>query len=1191
MFPIGGLGSSAGADVAGETAARPGDWLQCRSYAAAREDAAAAGKAAEETKANNLNQLAAALLSSSSADDSEASSNDGRQSHRHREHKRKRKRAHKQKTVSRKKGRLSKSSGRKHGSELDKILEIERQAKKSGSTIRRSTVEAWLGEGASVASMYYFHTQGDINNLVYGGLYRPDIPGYRRVALFHTNEEAQRSHPTGGAPPPKERFFSGRHAYKERDKKFRRLRVVRNPSSQHAMSGGLKLPPPAFIPLTSNGYGIRADEHQVPGGDGGTEEGLTAEESVLLKTKEFNSGTRERPYDLSLWLAFADFQDHVAKMAHRKSTERSTAERKIAILERALMFHPSSDELVLKLLKAVESIEDPSRVMDRWERVLQKTGGSPKLWLGYVKWRKRQFASFSVQAMQRVYARALEALSIECSRRRRLGVSEKTAHEVEEAMVAIALMAVQFDLQAGYTEHAVAKVQAMFEFQFFSPGLPSQHSDSHAIHLFESFWKSGAPRVGEVGGMGWRHWVWSQAETRPDTAPAKEIDPGPADDLGGGGWSGWQSITNPSDDSAPAEDNKSPSQGDSSEDAASEREYSSGGQEETDEEESDTEALDILGLRLEEDLEKIGNKDIDSDVLIGWLQEEHRRECLLWAPERDSHMEEADIDVDRIVEYDDIQDWVFAVSSQELRERLVGRCLELLGMDFNSMLSSGTLDASVLIANSHSYTSAISHLVSATGSSFVLTQKTSSPEFWPFREPRGSNYRADAEHRVDVHQWGFNCWYLQDAKRSLFVCNLLSALLTHVYPDSPDLAQALVRVTVAKNKMEGGSEDASRECVKTLLSGYKENLVLWNAYAQMESESGKLKVARKVYDTTLGSLASMPPRHQGLAPLVVLSCVDSEVMHFSTDTVRRVLHVLTWLGTGGTYTSFKKGSGEGRDPQDVVSARVGFQSKISEAVMQNDGAMDDVGGAWVACAALFELFMQCTGAVAQSDGAGRMIVQQVARSVGLDVRRMSRHHELLQIRYCRIIVLLALHQRVAAIAPSTAREAILEALATYPSSAALLALLVHVDRHAHTPSRLTRCLHNICISNTSPLPWISVLAMQHLQPAGQLHMPGAFERALSHLGLQDCPVIWRCYLLFEIAQARGPQAKRVFLRGIRNHPWVKKFWVDGFAGLMQQLGEKETGELMEIMREKGVRTYTDVYEIMLEKLENDSAAD
>ena len=81
-------------------------------------------------------------------------------------------------------------------------------------------------------------------------------------------------------------------------------------------TGALKLPPPSFIPLVSEGPGGNLQE-RVRDADNSSE-GLSAEEYAMLRTKEFNVRTRERPYDLKLWLEFAEFQSEVATIAARK---------------------------------------------------------------------------------------------------------------------------------------------------------------------------------------------------------------------------------------------------------------------------------------------------------------------------------------------------------------------------------------------------------------------------------------------------------------------------------------------------------------------------------------------------------------------------------------------------------------------------------------------------------------------------------------------------------------------------------------------------------------------------------------------------------------------------------------------------------------------------------------------------------
>lgn len=87
---------------------------------------------------------------------------------------------------------------------------------------------------------------------------------------------------------------------RERSRKLKRFRV--QSLSHTPQSGRLSLPAPAVLPLT-------ADEALA---------GENEEQYVMRKTKEFNIATRERPFELGLWIQFAQFQDDAAKLLRRK---------------------------------------------------------------------------------------------------------------------------------------------------------------------------------------------------------------------------------------------------------------------------------------------------------------------------------------------------------------------------------------------------------------------------------------------------------------------------------------------------------------------------------------------------------------------------------------------------------------------------------------------------------------------------------------------------------------------------------------------------------------------------------------------------------------------------------------------------------------------------------------------------------
>lgn len=144
--------------------------------------------------------------------------------------------------------------------------------------------------------------------------------------------------------------------------------------------------------------------------------------------------------------------------------------------------------------------------------------------------------------------------------------------------------AVQFELDIGNTEYAIACIQTVLEFNIMAPSaLPPlggfgagggggggdgyTSAAGHAQHkrrLFEVFWESGVPLLGDVGAQGWARFVWGAADgeggvergqhgeasptvpsqpgvsaTPAGAAPATKETPDAAEV---GGWSGWVEV-------------------------------------------------------------------------------------------------------------------------------------------------------------------------------------------------------------------------------------------------------------------------------------------------------------------------------------------------------------------------------------------------------------------------------------------------------------------------------------------------------------------------------------------------------------------------------------------------------------------------------------------------------------------------
>ncbi|GAX76039.1 hypothetical protein CEUSTIGMA_g3482.t1 [Chlamydomonas eustigma] len=463
------------------------------------------------------------------------------------------------------------------------------------------------------------------------------------------------------------------------------------------------------------------------GAEGEDAEGETVEEYILRKTKEYNIATRERPSELQLWLDFSAFQLESAHLLSRRGqpgeATQATHEKRVMVLERALEHHPNSVPLMLELLEASAPLLEPEALCVRWQQALKRHKGSPDLWGRYLKLRKSMFPLFTVSRLQAIYADALHDLVLERGRKQREGARAEEVLTLEESLVRIALDLVQFELEAGYVEQAVARVQATLEFHCFNPnrdegsGLkPAGHYGAQ-LRQFELFWESGAPRMGEIGAGGWD--TWFRHENRHILAVGGVEEDEEREDEPVGTWGGWIELPKPATAAADqqsqmeeghpdtnAEDTEGVGkleQQQMSEEGSEVEEDREEGELEDAVDEDDTEAemineeelLERLGLRLEQDLEKMQARGMEPSVLNRWLQEEQKRDSNQTLPLRPNKQTEQieesarggptfvpGTDSHSTVSIEDIRESVFPLEGSGAKDRLILGCLALLGAPF-----------------------------------------------------------------------------------------------------------------------------------------------------------------------------------------------------------------------------------------------------------------------------------------------------------------------------------------------------------------------------------------------------------------------------------------------------------------------------------------------------------------------------
>ncbi|GMH37328.1 hypothetical protein BSKO_05201 [Bryopsis sp. KO-2023] len=1139
LFPLHGLASSSPQEDA------VGSWQHCSSF----KSEAPAQRPEED---DGLRARAAALLTSDESD-SGGSSFDSIAS---REKKAKRKRSSKK----RKKREHDDKKGRKKPkSELDKILELEKRYKSRGNRGEGATgVQGWFQHRQSAARNsadigYYFDEKGDFDNVVYEGLYRMVVPAYRRKGLV-----GRKTRNTSAGELTRLRFFSSKSMMRERSRRLKKYRLLfrLKPETKHNGGAiGLSLPPPAKMDLTV--------DDPVQGEDD--------EQYILRRTKEFNIATRERPFEMELWIEFARFQDEANKLLRRKASERSTAERKIAILERGLSFHPGAEDLVLLLLDCVELIEDGPSVLARWERVIDNSPGSPRIWSAYIQWRKSQFGNFSVSSIDSLYAQALQSLAVERSRQARLGVRIKKLIEIEEGLARLALLSIQFDMQSGYSEHAIAKIQAIMEWHFLRPKeLQTGANSSSLSHSIKKFWHSGVARIGEPGAKGWASWVLgdsSEVEEKADSGGGGEVERGECVEEGAGdeGWSGWVEVAKGKDlevqDFPSDSDDEGSGSGLEGGDSSISGSHTEAG-------ETEEELMERLGLKkLEEDMAKLEQqKDIPPDVLAEWLEREQHRQNNQWKP----RILDDDGEIDDI-EFEDIQEWVFHLDTPAVRDSLAIGCLELLGVDVGSEICSNDPALAGIRENTEKIDREFGELLF--------------DEQIGFLHPGGE----DPDSTKGKMRRELCSRWLEGSKETAgFVSRMLGTLAGGgVFRDSVVLCKEWILAEAVAGG--GGSDDGKsvQEAGRKLLGACRNHIMLWVAYARLEAEGGKPKAARKIYDGALASLPTLTLAAQSQHPILAFNYADLEASKGSTEAQQHALNTLFHLALGTPYRPFEKNACifDIWQDSDVTMAKRGFQERVAKAVcFEGGGVLDSCQVSWVMAGALFE---EVWGAVTGVDGISVAInmLRNVMESTEDAVRAQSRSHENLQIRLCRIMVNACRNATPATVSPKDAREALIEGLTIYPRCSTLLKMLIAFERQAYASTRLSRFLSSQCTAHPSSLNHLLALGVELLRPMARLHSNTTIERALRKKEVSCSPLIWVVYLLLESSRA-GASGKRVMLRGIRSCPWAKGLWLGGLRNVgSSALGDTEVGEFLDVMKNKGVKIRTDVYEVLLERLD------
>ncbi|KAL2629502.1 hypothetical protein R1flu_014188 [Riccia fluitans] len=1031
----------------------------------------------------------------------------------------------------------------------------------SSSVQRKSAVSVWADLNESLPKEYYFDSRGDRDNLAFGSLYRMDVARYRREDIFSG------LHGITGLPPRRRknlldaegdgivqdeaiknagRYWSPKFSSLERKRKMRHLSFSKDRGGSKSHQPGVSALED-FIPLDIEEAPKKASsETEI------RDVGETWQEYVTRKTREYNEQTRERPHDESLWISFANFQDELIQTTDKKAVVQQAVEKKIAVLEKALHLHADSEDLLLLYLETCQRRDTTGALASKWEDAVSRHSFSFRIWREFLRFRCSQFSTFSVSSIRALYIRGLQTLSVCRNRLHTKGEMEDDHDagyvEAEQALVSMFVDLCRFNWQAGHHEHAIGLLQAGIEYSLFAP--PLQLTESNKVRLFEAFWNSGAPRIGEDGALGWVNWL-EKEEEQVQRARELNLSGGhESEEQESGGWTGW---SEPEKYESTADENFVDEEiADMEGDREGDADVTMEG------EEDDAALLEKLGLSLDPGKEVEVN---DTNIWKRWSEREAQRDREQWLPLRSKHANDTleglngdddSEELERIIHFEDIKECLFTLHSKQGRSSLGIQILDFCDGPLGEWGCS----------NSWSYRSAMESLEGLKGSLLAII---------------GSSMREDTGLKLTLADLvGDSPWYEKSHGGARFLRNAFNLVWT-VFPHDRQLLRGLLQAEDLASEEAGvpaGNISASRALGKKLLKIHRQDLSLWGAYACIEAAAGNITAARKVFDTTLASLGALPKDVQQDAPILYLAYAELELARTSCDACaeQRALHILYCLGTGSEFSP----SDEGIPAIQLLRAQRGFREQLHRVSANDRGNLSTRGAALITCAALFELLTTGWEAAASVFEEGLAMTLPGKRQESLEC-------ELLLLRYIKMLENLR-----SAAKPARLRSTISRGLMDYPFNTKLTGAYIRSASQSGMSHQLRRFFDDASKRNPSTMLWLFALSCELWRPGAGPRIHSLFERALDTRETRQSVLIWRCYLAYELDVASNPDAaRRVYFRAIHACPWSKSLWTDGFLKLGSVLSAKEQSEFVDIMREKELRIRTDVYEILLDDTENE----
>ncbi|GMT14559.1 hypothetical protein PFISCL1PPCAC_5856, partial [Pristionchus fissidentatus] len=215
---------------------------------------------------------------------------------------------------------------------------------------------------------------------------------------------------------------------------------------------------------------------------------------------ETNSKLKTDMKNEQLWIKFLGLEDQINKLGNNKNAPSGTqADRKMAILAKALANVPKSSYLLIELMKIKKEMNtNPAELSDEWKKIMNRLPNSIALWNSQIEELKHDGKQFTRTQWIDIAERARIELTGLVNGTLR---SHRMEAGTERYLVSLMALRVRMEKEMGFIERSIAMTQSLIERSLFHP--PMNAMDR--FRPFEEVWTDNIPLIGEPNGKGWRH--------------------------------------------------------------------------------------------------------------------------------------------------------------------------------------------------------------------------------------------------------------------------------------------------------------------------------------------------------------------------------------------------------------------------------------------------------------------------------------------------------------------------------------------------------------------------------------------------------------------------------------------------------------------------------------------------------------